>query len=239
MKNLFISQTEKKLRMNVFYSIRGKLLLFFLGLSLLPLALVGTLAYWESQRVLRTRITHELEMRALFEADIVERWFSSRLTEIEVMASSKEVQSMDPNQIQEIIVLYTQKWNHYETLFVANAEGMIVAANIEGQFNISDRDYFQKAIQGTSNISDAIISRGTGHPIVVVATSIVVDGQVVGVVGGAVPTTELAEILSQAQVGETGESYMVNQDGYFITPSRFTEDLVEQGVIEERIELEL
>jgi methyl-accepting chemotaxis protein len=41
------------------------------------------------------------------------------------------------------------------------------------------------------------------------------------------------------QFGETGETILLNENGYFLTGSRFTEQLKASGVIKERVELEL
>ncbi len=40
-------------------------------------------------------------------------------------------------------------------------------------------------------------------------------------------------------LGDTGDAYLINQDGYVITPSRFEDELKQEGLIQTRSELEL
>ena len=45
--------------------------------------------------------------------------------------------------------------------------------------------------------------------------------------------------MEKVYLGETGEAYLINTDGYFITGSRFNDNLLEEGYFEVRPELEL
>ncbi len=234
------SQSEIKHRISLFRSLQGKLILFFLALSLLPLGVAGFLAYWQSQQALYTQTTDQVVRLADIEAGNVNAWLSDRLSEIKVIAGSDEAQSMDPARAKELIELYAQEYPRYEDIFVGGLDGKtIFRSGGETSIDITDRAYFQKALQGEPNTSDALISRFTGNVIVVVVAPILVDGKVVGVVGGTIPTTEIVELMAHAQMGQTGEAYLVNQDGYMITPSRFSDELKSQGLIRERSELEL
>ncbi|MCB9104729.1 MAG: HAMP domain-containing protein [Anaerolineales bacterium] len=233
-------QFEIKNRFRLFNSIQGKLLGFFLALALLPLLAIGIFSDWKNQHALYTDATDELATLANIQADEINSWLDDRLREMKVIAGSDEAQSMDYDRVEEIIELYAQEYLQYETLFVAGRDGMtIFHNNSDTPLHLGDRAYFQKALQGEPNISDALVSKSSGNIIVVAAAPIIVDGQVVGVVGGTIPTTEIAELLAHARTGQSGEAYLINRDGYMITPSRFTDDLKAQGLIKKQTELEL
>ena len=217
-----------------------KLIGFFLALSLLPLLAIGILTGWEIDRALHTHANDELVTLATIQADEVNAWLDNHLKEIKVIAGSGEAQSMEPDKIEEIVTLYAQEYTQYETIFVAGRDGMtIFHNNSDTPLDLSSRDYLQKALQGEPNISDVIISKSTGHVIVVAAAPIIVDGQIIGVVGGTIPTTAIVELLTHSWTGESGEAYLVNGEGYMITPSRFTDELKAEGLIKEKTELEL
>ena len=105
--------------------------------------------------------------------------------------------------------------------------------------DVSDRDYFKLAVQGQTNVSEPLISKNTGDVIVVFATPVKVDGKVVGVVGIVAPTSVITDVMAGSRNGTTGESYLVNADGYLFTPSRFTNQLKSSGAIQNRAEMEL
>lgn len=236
---LNVSPLKKEGRISFIHSLQGKLLMFFLGLSLLPLLIISLLAYWEGQQALSTRASDELERLAQISAKSIDNWLNDRLGEVEVIAGSEEALSMNPERLQKAVVFDQQKWDHFETLFVADLDGNTIAKSDNKTVNITDREYFQIALQGKPNISEALISKSTGAVVIVVAAPIMVDNKVVGVAGGALPTADIVDMLSQAHVGQTGEAYLINQAGFFISPSRFTEELKQQGLIKERVELEL
>lgn len=240
MNPLSSSPFEIKNRVKIFNSLQTKLLGFFLALALLPLLVIGIFSDWKSQRVLYINATNGLVTLANIQADEINDWLDDRLREVKVMAGSDEAQSMDYDRVGEIIDLYSQEYPQFETIFVAGRDGMTISHNnSDTPINLNDRAYFQKALRGQPNISDALISKSSGNIIVVAAAPITVDGQVVGVVGGTMPTTEIADLLAHARIGQSGEAYLVNRDGYMITPSRFTQELKAQGLIKEQTELEL
>ncbi|NJN95221.1 MAG: HAMP domain-containing protein [Anaerolineales bacterium] len=240
MKSLNASPIQKEGQINFFHSLQGKLMMLFLGLSLLPLLIVSLITYWQAQQSLQTRISSELERLALISVESIDNWLGDRQSEVKVIAGSNEIRTMDPVQVLKALHFFVEKWPQYQDMFVASPDGMTIA-RITGDdpINLAEREYFKKAIQGKSNISDALVSKADGQVIIVVAEPITIDNKVVGVVGGVLPTAKIVDILDKAQVGQTGEAYLINQDGYFITPSRFTDELKEEGLIKERAELEL
>jgi hypothetical protein len=51
------------------------------------------------------------------------------------------------------------------------------------------------------------------------------SGKVIAVLAGSSYLDSLSARLEKLQFGDTGEAVMLNQNGYFITGSRFTEQL--------------
>ena len=242
MKSIATSSTSKSWR-NVTTSLRGKLLMYFLLLSLIPLIVLGFLVVTRSQAALQQATTNSLAEISQGRASSVVRWLDERQKEMQMLALSDDLKSMDT---QRALIQLGESWQTYGVYESVHLIGkdMISVADVDREsaenkaMNVSDREYIQQAMQGELAISDVLVSKATGTLIVAVAAPIRQDGEIIGVVLGTVPTSELGRIIKIA-LGETGEAYMVNRDGYFITPSRFTESLIQDGVIQERTELEL
>ena len=222
-----------------FHSIRGKLILFFLGISMIPLLTVSILSYLQSQNALREKTIEQLDEAAKNNSANITDWLDSRRKDLKVMSSNARIQSMDPAAAKTAIDQFYTGWGRYETMVLVDTSGKSIATNDNTQMDLSDRAYVQEAFKGSIVISQPVISKATGNLIIAIAAPVVADSQTVGVVLATVPTTYIANLMSSAQLGNTGEAYIVNSDSFLITPSRFEEDLKKAGLIETRSELEL
>ncbi len=74
--------------MKIFRSLRGKLILLFLTISLLPLLTMGILAYTQAKKALETQMTHQLIAVRDIKANQIERYFRERLENVKVMSNN-------------------------------------------------------------------------------------------------------------------------------------------------------
>lgn len=81
--------------------------------------------------------------------------------------------------------------------------------------NVSERDYFKKAASGTPAVSDIIISKVTGKPVLIIAVPIYKDGIQAAVLYGRMSGETISEIAAAVKYGETGYGYMINAEGLF------------------------
>ena len=97
-----------------------------------------------------------------------------------------------------------------DTLSSSNPESI-------GKLNVADRQYFKDAAAGKVAISQVLVSKSTGKPIVVLAAP-VMDGQKVRGVLFASLDLHLfgSAIVSKIKVLETGYAYIVDENGVFI-----------------------
>ena len=226
-------------RISFWHSLRAQFLALFLGLSLIPLIVVSLVAYWQSQQALQMQTSGALASLAALHADMVDQSLTGWTHDLEVLAEDSEIQSLNPVQVEPLIRNASTRWTEFESLFVTDATGQMVATNAGALLNVGERAYFTQAMAGETYISDVLISKATGHPVFVLAVPIRLQGRIIGMVAGSISTETLFEQLASARLGATGEAYLINSAGYFITPSRFTEDLIAAGLVRERAELEL
>jgi len=109
---------------------------------------------------------------------------------------------------------------------IINLGGQIIIStnkNLVGK-DISNRDFF---INGRKDytISDYHYSEHEDNSRLHIAGPLILDGEFLGVVAVASDgkTVESA-VAEYSGLGETGEIYLINKEGYMITPSRFRED---------------
>lgn len=112
-------------------------------------------------------------------------------------------------------------------MFILDKEGKIACSNDERNIGLdrSGDDYFIEGKKGTF-IKDAYYSNTTGKESIAFASPILCETN--GCLGVAVTRIEMSvlnEIASESTgLGESGEIYLINQEGYMITDSKFKQD---------------
>ncbi len=225
-------------RIPFFQSIRGRLVLFFFLLAAIPLLITSVLAYILSSSALLAETRGGLEAQRDAQMTFLTSWAAERYQDMDSVAATARVRSMDPGSAQETVDQYFEVFGIYETMLVVAPDGKSIAITGGEQVDVNDREYFQIAITGKKNISDALVSRATGGLIVVIAVPVIENNRVIGIMAGTISVDELGRALNQ-QFDLTGESYLINDQGFFVTASRYVEDMKSAGLITERAELEM
>lgn len=220
-------------------SLKGKLLILFLALSVIPLIAIGVISFIRSEDALRELAQEEVVTVRDLQRWAVQEWVDERLSEVGMIAELARVSSMNRQTASEAIKQYHGSLGIYETMLLTDMNGVSVASHNDAEYQLADRPYMQQALRGEAVVSDPIISRDTGNVIISVAYPVVSEGRQVGVMVATLPTNAFVEIMQLGWSGETGDAYLMNNEGYVFTPPRFTDDMRRLGIINERAELEL
>jgi len=108
--------------------------------------------------------------------------------------------------------------DRYETIVLFGTDGIVFADAVQGRdrwIDVSDRDYFKKAMQGKCNMSDVVRSKATGNLISMAACPIFSEKsrKIVGVVGCAINVSFLTELVDKIKIGQAGYSVLLNREG--------------------------
>jgi methyl-accepting chemotaxis protein len=108
----------------------------------------------------------------------------------------------------------------YETIIVANAEGVIFADGSNGEYkgiSAVDRDYFKAAKEGKTSIGAVVRSKKTGNPIVPMGAPILGEGgEFVGSIATISKIDFLVEKIAGTKMGKTGYAFMTDGTGRVI-----------------------
>lgn len=144
---------------------RNRILSFLLiSGSILAVGLVAVVSY----SFVRSLILNTLKDKALMKVEKagqeIDTWVSSRISEVQTLASSYEVRSMKWELAEPFLQLEQDRLRDYHMFVLVNPNGSYYTTRVgfaQGK-KLSDRDYFQRAMQGESQASDMIISKTTG-----------------------------------------------------------------------------
>lgn len=126
------------------------------------------------------------------------------------------------NDAKEILKQHDKKQGNLEHSFVVDKDGNIVADSDENLIgkSINDREYNKRTLEGNGEqiISETLISKSTGAPIVVFTTPIMDNNKIVGYAATAVKGETLSKYLKDIKIANSPSSYvyLVDEKGNMI-----------------------
>ncbi|MCF6155087.1 MAG: PAS domain S-box protein [Candidatus Brocadia sp.] len=243
----------------MYTSIKSRLIFLLIAFTLLPFVLLRIIAYPRVQTDLQEVLIRNLDGIGHKQAELVTNWMDERIKNVGVIAENPfmikcaEITKEDTDYPDIVHYLEVVRKKHgYKGILISNKKGLVTVATAEeGVGNdISQMDFFKRAVQGYTFVSGIIPSevpltnefgeKEAGMPTMFVSTPLRDRyGVVAGVVAIRVDVKALNGLMLSLKLGKTGETYLVNKDGYMITESRFAQDLKDMGLIKKRCALEL
>jgi methyl-accepting chemotaxis protein len=230
------SQNQSK-QISFFSSLKGKLLLLFLAVSLIPLLIVSLISYIRSQQTILNQVNQELSSNSELQVTTMRLWLDERIDNLVTLAGTARVRTMDSAQVVDALDQYAKQWTAFDSIALYDLNGETVYRTDGTKISVADRDYFLNALQGKTFISDPVVSRASGKTVFVVSAPVIKEGKVVGVVGGPIETSQFQFVLNRNENSDT-ESYLINKEGFLTTTLRGVDELLATGQVEARAEME-
>ncbi|AFM40565.1 methyl-accepting chemotaxis protein [Desulfosporosinus acidiphilus SJ4] len=195
-------------------SIGGRLILWFLVFSLVPLLGISTLNYYTTKNDMTQDAIHNMNQTVDLTAEVLNNWLSEKMDVLSTLGKNPVFATGDKAQIADYLKREYPALPYAEDLLWADQNGQ--AINSSGKtLNISDRGYFKTAIKGEPTISTMLVSKSTGNNIIPIAIPITgTQGPCVlmmSLKGDAIQT-----ILNKAKFGQTGYTYLFDNTGLVI-----------------------
>mgnify|MGYP001263125577 FL=1 len=165
---------------NISGSIKGKLIVWFLVLSLVPTIVVSMLAFVNSRSSINNTYLSALNTYASSQAESIGKWVEENIRQLQIIASDPEVRTLRDEEIMPVLKEYVKTNPAWEMLLWADLDGAS-HNTLDLRANLKDRDYFQKVVStGQPAVSNGLMSKSTNKPIVVFAVPILDDNGKVG-----------------------------------------------------------
>jgi len=194
-------------------SIKTKLILYFGIILLIVCVGLGAISILTGNNAL-LNITNEsmLEMAKLG-TQVVKENIEVQLNALEALAESQWIKSNELTLDDKLSLLQNEinRGNHIEML-ISDMEGNAVTTKGE-EINISDRDYFKKALAGEKAVSDPIVSKIDNSVVICFAVPIKYNDNTKGVLISIRDGNVLSEIVSKIKYGVSGEAFIINKEG--------------------------
>jgi methyl-accepting chemotaxis protein len=112
-------------------SLRKKLLVTFLCLGLIPIVVIGMLAYARSRDSLIAAAGQAMQVHARNAADTIDRCLSERAREVSAFTHNPLLQG-SPEEATAAANLFVRTCGSYDLVVVADSDGRVIAANTSG-----------------------------------------------------------------------------------------------------------
>ena len=180
----------------------------FLAILFISNTLAG-ITYSSYKKLMLDEIYLTLEHSAKDSSDYIGTLLESQRIPLERMANSESMKSMQW-PIQKNYLL-EQPFDYYIAPFVADLEGY--ANYVTGErIYIGDRAYYKTALSGTLNYSDVLISRITNEPVIIMATPILDENELIqGVLCVRLDLSKISVGVNTNRWDDDGSAFIINE----------------------------
>jgi two-component system, NtrC family, sensor kinase len=189
------------------------LMQFFVGSAIL---LVSCGAYYSYQLV-RNTLLESLKKNAFLELahgrESLDRWLSNQKIHVETLANTVQVRSMNWAEAEPYLKAETLRFSDIYVLAISKPDGWRNAIGSPPAF-IGDREYFQKAMAGITNVSDPLIGRANGLPSITIAAPIRqgfdTNSKPIGGIHSLVRLERVHQVVSSVQYGKHSYAFAID-----------------------------
>ncbi|MEH2235196.1 hybrid sensor histidine kinase/response regulator [Nostoc sp.] len=200
---------------------RNLLIRFILGGTTLVVSISAYFSYQAARNMMLKDLRHSAFLEVQRGSAEIEEWLDIRQVEVQTLANTSTVRSLNWSVADPYLKAEVKRINEFFLFQIANPDGSYSNTKVgRTNKNIQDREYFQKAIAGKSNISDPFISRSTGIPLIAIATPIwsnsASSSSPIGAFQGNVRVDHIGEVVNSLQYGTNSYAFALNSQGQAI-----------------------
>ncbi|WP_051280867.1 methyl-accepting chemotaxis protein [Anaerovorax odorimutans] len=157
----------------------------------------------------------DLKVMAETEAKYIEAKRDAELMYIEALAQNRVItdETISLEEKIEFCEAEAERTGYVLFALTDNKGNATLLNSSKEKNNVSDRDFFKKAMEGKTATSDVLFSKLDGKPVIVFAAPVKVNGKQVGVLYGRKDGLLLSDISKDVTYGETGYGYLINDEG--------------------------
>jgi len=216
-----------------FSGLQGKLLLFFLLMSLLPLVTVSAISFQRAKSSLQAMAQEMLQDTGDGLMRTVDLLINDRKDDIKAWSNTHLlVEALETNKFSDASLFLKsleKDYDVYKLIMLFDAAGNMVASSdpnlLSGSGtdqNQADREWFKAALGGVTHIQDVHFSATAKENVMSFSAPVKSDsGEIIGVLTSRMSWSVVEKLVDEEKSGQTGYAYILNKDGVLIAhPNR-------------------
>jgi GAF domain-containing protein/HAMP domain-containing protein len=240
-------------------NLTARLVIYFLLLALVPLSIVGYVAYNIGEETLKGSILDHLSTTTILKEEEINRWIADKRRSTRLLAQVPIVCQYSGPLLTEfetspeflsayeilggyLTTVLAEEPDFLEIFILTDVGGKVVLSTDkehEGEYNVTST-YFTEG-RGATYVQNVYFSVPLDRTTLTIATPLKDEaGRRVGVLGIHINLDKMDEImLERGGLGATGETYLVDKYNVFVSEARFGHEGFPRGVHTEGIDAAL
>ncbi len=221
------------MKKTLYSSLRRKIIFLTLLVSLAPLLLLGATIYYQFEKMYKEKIEEQIKYRSQAQAEAVDRFLKARMAILGSMADTHSFwQITDENYLSQLFHIMNLRQGNFVDIGVIDNAGQhraYVGPYDIKKFNYFQEPWFDEVMSKGIYISDVYTGyRKLPHFIIAVRRQ---ENQQTWILRATIDPEVFGEIVRSAQVGKTGDAYIVNSEGSYQTLPRFDGEILTRSMI--------
>lgn len=218
---------------SLYRNLYRNIILITLTVSLAPLFALGGTIYYQFSRMYKEKIEEQIRYRARAQAEAVEVFLKERTAILSAMADVHSFQDIaDDKSLAHILSVMNLRAGAFVDLGVIDNAGQQVA--YVGPYDLKNLNYYQEPWFGEvmsrgHYISDVYLGfRKIPHFIIAVRRQ---EGERSWILRATIDSDVFQRIVRSAQVGRSGDAFILNGAGVYQTQSRFNGEILSESAV--------
>ncbi|MCG8633494.1 MAG: sensor domain-containing diguanylate cyclase [Desulfobacterales bacterium] len=212
-------------------TVAGRIRLYSILMACLPLLFAIIVLFLVIRRDTMEDTRKALLEQAVSHKVFIEEWFRERQDDVKFLARTDAVRQGDLEASRQIFREFDKSHADISAVVMVGAHGKTTADSLNNTLvDVTDREYFIRARAGKPHVTKVLIGRTSGKPIIIFSHPVTrPDGSFGGLVFLASRLTAINQLMNNLRFGNTGETYILNREGYMLTESRYLDRLISEG----------
>lgn len=205
-------------------------------LVIIPSVLIMAIYTISQIQVAKHKNSELIGQRVDFTKRLIEYWIEERAKNVRTISQSPAFRLLDERRMQDNLELMQRLNNDFDSLSYIDKDGFFKMTTLKGKIRFAStagQPYYQAASMGREYISDVVIGRNSGLPIINFSAPVYnYNGNFQGLILGSVRTRTLETLLRNNWIGQTEDIMLVSSQGIMIAQPKHVNKLIGEGLLE-------
>jgi len=219
------------MKRRIYANLQKKIIFITLLVSFIPLISLSVIIYYQFAQVFRNKIEENIEYRARVQGNAIELFLKERTAILLAMADTYTFDYLaEKNNLERIFQIMNRRVGGFIDLGLIDSSGRHVA--YVGPYNLISLNYysqpwFNEVESKGVYISDIFMGyRRVPHFIIALQRQ---ENNRRWILRATIDSDVFESLVRAAQVGKTGDAFVINKDGFYQTHQRFNGEILSKA----------